>query len=201
MMSNNRSARTEREWTDAAASIVAGVHETLERSLRKASEEYYAALLDDVQSYLLENATFNLKGKLEAERREGAAAWAALARVAEALGSNSMAWPHGIRAEQVADDAIARVARLQNASDARLQEQRQDALTAYRVLASIWFHGDFKAETFNERWLQSLMERNGWWPFANEAELLRRIEASDQSACEASDAAQVPMTPLGETNV
>ena len=45
------------------------------------------------------------------------------------------------------------------------------------LLASIWFYGEFESETPNEKELQELMERLGFWPFENEDDLITKIGA------------------------
>lgn len=53
-----------------------------------------------------------------------------------------------------------------------------DARMMMELLASIWFYGGFEAETTNEKLLQYVMERRGWWPIENEEQLLRLINSS-----------------------
>jgi len=43
------------------------------------------------------------------------------------------------------------------------------------LLASAWFYGNWKAETNLERKMQAVMERDGWWPIADEADLLAKL--------------------------
>lgn len=38
----------------------------------------------------------------------------------------------------------------------------------YRLLASAWYYGNWKAETNNEREMQQLMEQAGWWPITED---------------------------------
>lgn len=50
---------------------------------------------------------------------------------------------------------------------AKLQAQSEPD-PIYRLLASAWYYGDWKAETANERAMQALMEKAGWWPVTEE---------------------------------
>jgi hypothetical protein len=54
----------------------------------------------------------------------------------------------------------------------------------YRLLASAWLYGDWKAETHTERQMQAVMEEAGWWPIT-EAELLAASEVSTIERAEA----------------
>ena len=44
---------------------------------------------------------------------------------------------------------------------------------ALEILSSIWFYGDFKAETYNESKLQTIMEQINLWP-TTEDEIIQR---------------------------
>ena len=46
------------------------------------------------------------------------------------------------------------------------------------LLASAWFYGGWRAETKNERDMQEIMERAGWWPIRSDAELMAKIDAT-----------------------
>jgi hypothetical protein len=50
----------------------------------------------------------------------------------------------------------------------------QDAKRVFELLASIFFHGNFIAETPNEKELQKILERNGYF-FTDEDELLEKL--------------------------
>lgn len=45
------------------------------------------------------------------------------------------------------------------------------------ILASVWFFGDFKAETFHERLMQTIMESAGLWPIADDRDLDEKVAA------------------------
>ena len=46
-----------------------------------------------------------------------------------------------------------------------------------RLLASAWFYGGWKAETNNEKDMETLMIAAGWWPFKDEDALFAKIAA------------------------
>jgi len=106
------SEQSPHDWKDAAASLCAHVEPHLAVVLRKASDDFYAGLLDDVQAYLRDNADFNLSSLLAAARRETDEAREALASVAEALGTHRSGWPCGPTVAEVASAAIAAVQKL-----------------------------------------------------------------------------------------
>lgn len=58
-------------------------------------------------------------------------------------------------------------------------ERRDDAEAMCRLLASIWFYGNWRWETPNERDLQAILERRGWWPITEDA-LIAKARATDQ---------------------
>lgn len=45
----------------------------------------------------------------------------------------------------------------------------------YRLLASAWFYGGWKAETVNEQAMEAVMREAGWWPFESEDALLAAV--------------------------
>ncbi|MES3028552.1 MAG: hypothetical protein V4820_11940 [Pseudomonadota bacterium] len=47
----------------------------------------------------------------------------------------------------------------------------------FPLLASSWFYGGWKAETRNERRMQDIMTREGWWPIESEAALIAKLDA------------------------
>jgi len=59
-------------------------------------------------------------------------------------------------------------------------EPRDDAEAMCRLLASIWFYGNWRWETPNERDLQAILERRGWWPITEDA-LIAKARAADQT--------------------
>jgi len=59
-------------------------------------------------------------------------------------------------------------------------ERRDDAEAMCRLLASIWFYGNWRWETPNERDLQAILERRGWWPITEDA-LIAKARAADQT--------------------
>jgi hypothetical protein len=64
----------------------------------------------------------------------------------------------------------------------KLQEvtKQRDALAEiYPLLASAWFYGEWIAETYNEREIQKIMERQGWWPFESESDLMTALSATE----------------------
>lgn len=50
--------------------------------------------------------------------------------------------------------------------------RREDGTRLMRLLASAWFHGNWKPETVNEREMQEVMERNGFWPIKDQNALM-----------------------------
>ena len=58
-------------------------------------------------------------------------------------------------------------------SEAR--KQRDTLAEIYPLLASAWFYGKWKAETLNEKEMQKIMEREGWYPFESEADLMKAL--------------------------
>ena len=66
----------------------------------------------------------------------------------------------------------------------KAEEATRDAANGrkiMRLLASIFFYGDFTAETANERELQAVMESAGWWPIKSEADLFAAIAAKGEA--------------------
>ena len=80
--------------------------------------------------------------------------------------------------------AAARLEALQPSPETSLQNMqtreapRREEESLYPLLASAWFYGGWKAETHNERKMQAVMEQAGWWPIANESELLEKLSSS-----------------------
>jgi hypothetical protein len=56
-------------------------------------------------------------------------------------------------------------------ADAQTRQDDLDLLCG--MLASTWHYGHWKAETINERDMQALLERLGWWP-VTEATLIAK---------------------------
>jgi len=57
----------------------------------------------------------------------------------------------------------------------------KDAEEAFRTLSSIWYNGGWVAQTYNERKLEDLMRRWGYWPHVPEEgdiphEVLERLQ-------------------------
>ena len=66
---------------------------------------------------------------------------------------------------------------LQDVSDPAPSVNAQ-LLELYSLLASAWFYGNWKAETKNERDMQAVMEREGYWPTTEEEILARAAIAA-----------------------
>lgn len=60
----------------------------------------------------------------------------------------------------------------------RLRADAERSQDIAPLLASTWFYGGWRAETKNERDMQEIMERAGWWPIRSDAELMDKIEAA-----------------------
>lgn len=60
-------------------------------------------------------------------------------------------------------------------------EQRDRLAEIYPLLAAAWFYGSWKAETFNERKMQEIMEREKWWPWESEDKLLEALQSLNQT--------------------
>jgi heme A synthase len=61
---------------------------------------------------------------------------------------------------------------------ADMTKQRDALAEIYPLLASAWFYGKWIAETYNEREIQKIMERQGWWPFESESDLMTALSAT-----------------------
>ena len=61
---------------------------------------------------------------------------------------------------------------------AEVAKQRDELAEIYPLLASAWFYGEWVAETYNEREIQKIMERQGWWPFESESDLMTALSAT-----------------------
>ena len=61
---------------------------------------------------------------------------------------------------------------------AEVTKQRDALAEIYPLLASAWFYGEWIAETYNEREIQKIMERQGWWPFEYESDLMTALSAT-----------------------
>lgn len=44
-----------------------------------------------------------------------------------------------------------------------------------RLTASVWFYGEWKAETSNEIHMQEILESEGFWPINSEEELFTKL--------------------------
>ena len=53
-------------------------------------------------------------------------------------------------------------------ADRRLATVTAERDELCKSLASAWYYGNWKAETANERYMQTLMENVGWWPVTEE---------------------------------
>jgi hypothetical protein len=62
---------------------------------------------------------------------------------------------------------------------AEVTKQRDALAEIYPLLASAWFYGEWIAETYNEREIQKIMERQGWWPFESESDLMTALSATE----------------------
>ena len=90
------------------------------------------------------------------------------ARVDGIMGSDSLS------SIVYAIEAARKIEDLQRSREAPGREEE----SLYPLLASAWFYGGWKAETHNERKMQAVMEQAGWWPIANESELLEKLSSS-----------------------
>lgn len=54
------------------------------------------------------------------------------------------------------------------------EEEQKDFKEIARLIGSIYFYGNFKAETFNEKELEKLLRKYGYF-FENEKELINKI--------------------------
>lgn len=85
---------------------------------------------------------------------------------------------------KLVDALLDRLEALQPSPETSLQNMqtreapRREEESLYPLLASAWFYGGWKAETHNERKMQAVMEQAGWWPIANESELLEKLSSS-----------------------
>jgi hypothetical protein len=61
---------------------------------------------------------------------------------------------------------------MSNHDEHRVVGTQDDCRKLMLIQAAAWFYGNWKAETVNEREMQALMERNGFWPIKDEAALL-----------------------------
>ena len=61
-------------------------------------------------------------------------------------------------------------------STAASAEWRAEAERLMSLLASAWYYGGWKAETYNEREMQKILESRGWWPIENEAALMAHLD-------------------------
>jgi hypothetical protein len=61
----------------------------------------------------------------------------------------------------------------------QVTKQRDSLAEIYPLLASAWFYGEWIAETYNEREIQKIMERQGWWPFESESNLMTALSATE----------------------
>ena len=64
----------------------------------------------------------------------------------------------------------------------KVTEQRDRLAEIYPLLAAAWFYGSWKAETFNERKMQEIMEREKWWPWESEDKLLEALQSLTPNA-------------------
>jgi len=90
-----------------------------------------------------------------------------LLRIA-ALEAERDAWKSKLLAEEVEHDATM----------AERDALAKDAELLMLDLSSAWFYGNWKAETYTEREMQEIMERQGYWP-TSEPELVTRRVAID----------------------
>ena len=60
----------------------------------------------------------------------------------------------------------------------QVEALRADAGCLHICLAASWFYGDWKAETANEREMEKLLTKAGWWPISSETELIAAITAA-----------------------
>lgn len=80
----------------------------------------------------------------------------------------------------LAMDALANRAETSGSPTTEAQTVEPDPL--YRLLASAWYYGNWKAETANERAMQELMEQAGWWPVTEEKLIARHTTPSTPAA-------------------
>lgn len=60
------------------------------------------------------------------------------------------------------------------------QERQKKLETLAKVLAKTWFYGGWRADTINEKVLQTLMEDLGYYPFKDESDLIHYTQIDDQ---------------------
>lgn len=127
------------EWEDAAKSLCDAVQPAAARAFQKVSEEVYGFLLSDVQTYLRDNATFNLTVELERARQEAADAREQLSRVTAALGTRHH-WT--MTPANVADAAVARIEKLKAAEKGVAQAEREALAKGLRERAD-WLKSEY----------------------------------------------------------
>ena len=97
----------------SADEIIEGVcktmHPQLEGIVHQYCDEAYAAIMESVQDYLIENAQFNIGSKIDAERRATVTAYRALAavensRTIQEARANAYAARKGYWSEERADE-------------------------------------------------------------------------------------------------
>lgn len=64
-------------------------------------------------------------------------------------------------------------------SDEEIERIEQLEVLA-KVLAKTWYYGDWKWETPNERVMQMMMERLGYYPFDGEDEMIKHTHIDDE---------------------
>jgi len=60
-----------------------------------------------------------------------------------------------------------------------LESRNKKLETLARLLGKIWFYGEWKSETPNERVIQMLMQELGLYPFKDEDEMIQQTKVND----------------------
>ena len=66
-----------------------------------------------------------------------------------------------------------------------LRNEKLDALA--RLLGKVWFYGDWKWETPNERTMQMLMQEAGYYPFKDEDDMIQHTKVDEQLRLQAKE--------------
>jgi len=109
-----------------------------------------------------------------------------------AIEQGEVGYPCVFRAEMERAEAEARTKIAEQLLRIAALEAERDALAKDAELlmldlSSAWFYGNWKAETYTEREMQEIMERQGYWP-TSEPELVTRRVAIDAGATQCAAA-------------
>lgn len=107
---------------------------------------------------------------------------------------DTCAAPLGIMAEPGMHGTCSRCAAKPASASPNIAESndRADAEAMCRLLASIWFYGAWHPETSNERSLQAILERRGWWPITEDALIAKARIAAQPPAAPATERKPAP---------